>query len=70
MSWKTSLVGLPYGGAKGGVIVDPHTLSETELEHLSRRYMQEMVNFLGPHVDVPAPDVGTNGKSKTRKLDT
>jgi glutamate dehydrogenase (NAD(P)+) len=70
MSWKTSLVGLPYGGAKGGVIVDPHQLSETELEHLSRRYMQEMVNFFGPHVDVPAPDVGTNEKIMGWMMDT
>jgi len=70
MSWKTSLVGLPYGGAKGGVIVDPHQLSETELEHLSRRYMQEMVNFFGPHTDVPAPDVGTNEKIMGWMMDT
>ena len=70
MSWKTSLVGLPYGGAKGGVIVDPSLLSETELEHLSRRYMQEMVNFVGPHVDVPAPDVGTNEKIMGWMMDT
>jgi glutamate dehydrogenase (NAD(P)+) len=70
MSWKTSLVGLPYGGAKGGVIVDPTQLSESELEHLSRRYMQEMVNFLGPHVDVPAPDVGTNEKIMGWMMDT
>lgn len=70
MSWKTSLVGLPYGGAKGGVIVDPRQLSETELERLSRRYMQEMVNFLGPHVDVPAPDVGTNEKIMGWMMDT
>src|SRR4051812_39905851 len=70
MSWKTSLVGLPYGGAKGGVIVDPNQLSESELEHLSRRYMQEMVNFLGPHVDVPAPDVGTNEKIMGWMMDT
>jgi glutamate dehydrogenase (NAD(P)+) len=70
MSWKTSLVGLPYGGAKGGVIVDPKQLSETELEHLSRRYMQEMVNFIGPHVDVPAPDVGTNEKIMGWMMDT
>jgi glutamate dehydrogenase (NAD(P)+) len=70
MSWKTSLVGLPYGGAKGGVIVDPNQLTETELEHLSRRYMQEMVNFLGPHVDVPAPDVGTNEKIMGWMMDT
>jgi glutamate dehydrogenase (NAD(P)+) len=70
MSWKTSLVGLPYGGAKGGVIVDPHQLSEGELEHLSRRYMQEMVNFVGPQVDVPAPDVGTNEKVMAWMMDT
>jgi len=54
MSWKCSLVGLPYGGAKGGVIVDPNQLTEAELERLSRRYMHEMVNFLGPDIDVPA----------------
>lgn len=70
MSWKCSLVGLPYGGAKGGVIVDPNQLSLNELEHLSRRYMQEMVNFLGPHVDVPAPDVGTNERIMGWMMDT
>ena len=70
MSWKCSLVGLPYGGAKGGVIVDPNRLSESELEHLSRRYMQEMVNFIGPDVDVPAPDVGTNEKIMGWMMDT
>src|SRR6185503_4869155 len=70
MSWKCSLVGLPYGGAKGGVIVDPNQLSETELEHLSRRYMQELVNFVGPHTDVPAPDVGTNEKIMGWMMDT
>ena len=70
MSWKCSLVGLPYGGAKGGVIVDPSQLTESELEHLSRRYMQEMVNFLGPHTDVPAPDVGTNEKIMGWMMDT
>ena len=70
MSWKCSLVGLPYGGAKGGVIVDPNQLSESELEHLSRRYMQEMVNFVGPQIDVPAPDVGTNEKIMGWMMDT
>jgi glutamate dehydrogenase (NAD(P)+) len=70
MSWKCSLVGLPYGGAKGGVIVDPHQLSDGELERLSRRYMQEMVNFLGPNVDVPAPDVGTNERVMAWMMDT
>jgi glutamate dehydrogenase (NAD(P)+) len=70
MSWKCSLVGLPYGGAKGGVIVDPNQLSASELEHLARRYMQEMVNFVGPHTDVPAPDVGTNEKIMGWMMDT
>jgi glutamate dehydrogenase (NAD(P)+) len=70
MSWKCSLVGLPYGGAKGGVIVNPSLLSASELEHLSRRYMQEMVNFVGPHTDVPAPDVGTNETIMGWMMDT
>ena len=70
MSWKCSLVGLPYGGAKGGVIVDPNQLSLGELERLSRRYMQEMVNFFGPHIDVPAPDVGTNERIMGWMMDT
>jgi len=70
MSWKCSLVGLPYGGAKGGVIVDPNELTPGELEHLARRYMQEMVNFVGPHTDVPAPDVGTNEKIMGWMMDT
>src|SRR5690606_14666888 len=60
MSWKCSLVGLPYGGAKGGVVVNTRDLSLTELERLSRRYMDELVPFIGPQVDIPAPDVGTN----------
>jgi glutamate dehydrogenase (NAD(P)+) len=70
MSWKCSLVGLPYGGAKGGVIVDPNQLTENELEHLARRYMQELVAFVGPHTDVPAPDVGTNEKIMGWMMDT
>ncbi|HVU33338.1 MAG TPA: Glu/Leu/Phe/Val dehydrogenase [Opitutaceae bacterium] len=70
MSWKCSLVGLPYGGAKGGVICDPNELTPGELEHLSRRYMQELVNFVGPHTDVPAPDVGTNEKIMGWMMDT
>ena len=70
MSWKCSLVGLPYGGAKGGVIVDPRQLTENELEHLSRRYMQEVAPFIGPHIDVPAPDVGTNEKIMGWMMDT
>lgn len=60
MSWKCGLVGLPYGGAKGGINVDPSSLSNRELLTLSRRYMLEMIPFVGPHTDVIAPDLGTN----------
>jgi len=70
MSWKCSLVGLPFGGAKGGVIVDPFNLSTGELERLSRRYMQEMVPFLSPQVDIAAPDVGTNEQVMAWMMDT
>jgi len=70
MSWKCSLVGLPYGGAKGGVIVDPDQLTESELERLSRRYMQELIPFIGPDIDVPAPDMGTNERIMGWMMDT
>ena len=70
MSWKCSLVGLPYGGAKGGVVVDPRTLSLAELERVARRYMQEMIPFIGPQIDIPAPDVGTNEQIMGWMMDT
>lgn len=70
MSWKCALAGLPYGGAKGGVTVDPHALSRNELEALSRRYMQEMIPFVGPHTDVMAPDLGTNEQIMAWFMDT
>jgi glutamate dehydrogenase (NAD(P)+) len=70
MSWKCALVGLPYGGAKGGVRVDLATLSRRELEGLSRRYMQEMIPFVGPHTDVMAPDMGTNEQVMAWFMDT
>ena len=70
MSWKCALAGLPYGGAKGGVTVDPHALSRHELENLSRRYMQEMIPFVGPHTDVMAPDMGTNEQVMAWFMDT
>jgi len=70
MSWKCSLVGLPFGGAKGGVIVDPFNLSPGELERLARRYMQEMIPFLSPHVDIAAPDMGTNEQIMAWMMDT
>lgn len=70
MSWKCALAGLPYGGAKGGVTVDVNALSLRELESLSRRYMQEMIPFVGPHVDVMAPDMGTNEQVMAWFMDT
>lgn len=62
MSLKTSLVGIPYGGAKGGVKINPKNLSEGELERVSRGYIKEMSKFIGPYNDIPAPDVNTNPK--------
>jgi glutamate dehydrogenase (NAD(P)+) len=70
MSWKCALAGLPYGGAKGGVTVDPASLSLRELEAVSRRYMQEMIPFVGPHTDVMAPDMGTNEQVMAWFMDT
>jgi len=70
MSWKCALTGLPYGGAKGGVTVDPASLSPRELEALSRRYMQEMIPFVGPHTDVIGPDMGTNEQVMAWFMDT
>ncbi|MFT4096430.1 MAG: Glu/Leu/Phe/Val dehydrogenase [Rhodoblastus sp.] len=70
MSWKCALAGLPYGGAKGGVAVNPMELSPRELEVLSRRYMQEMIPFIGPHTDVMAPDMGTNEQVMAWFMDT
>jgi glutamate dehydrogenase (NAD(P)+) len=64
------LVGLPYGGAKGGIRVDPASISKRELEALSRRYTQEMIPFVGPHVDVMAPDMGTNEQVMAWFMDT
>jgi glutamate dehydrogenase (NAD(P)+) len=70
MSWKCALAGLPYGGAKGGVFVDPRKLSRDELERLSRRYMQEMIPFIGPHIDIMGPDMGTNEQVMAWFMDT
>ena len=70
MSWKCALSNLPYGGAKGGVTVDPSKLSRTELEALSRRYMQEMIPFVGPHTDIMGPDMGTNEQIMAWFMDT
>jgi glutamate dehydrogenase (NAD(P)+) len=70
MSWKCSLVGLPFGGAKGGVVVNARDMSTGELERLSRRYMQEIATFIGPNLDIPAPDVGTNEQVMAWMMDT
>ncbi|HWB59093.1 MAG TPA: Glu/Leu/Phe/Val dehydrogenase [Chthoniobacteraceae bacterium] len=70
MSWKCALTGLPYGGAKGGVTVDPRSLSLRELEAVSRRYMQEMIPFVGPHTDIMGPDMGTNEQVMAWFMDT
>lgn len=70
MSWKCALTGLPYGGAKGGVTVDPRALSHRELEAVSRRYMQEMISFVGPHTDIMGPDMGTNEQVMAWFMDT
>ncbi len=70
MTWKTSLVGLPLGGAKGGVAVDPTPLSRPELQRLTRRYTAEIINFIGPDHDIPAPDMGTNGQVMAWMMDT
>src|SRR5437773_1161786 len=59
MTWKCSLMGLPFGGAKGGVTCDPKLLSPGELERMTRRFTSEIVNDIGPEKDIPAPDVGT-----------
>jgi glutamate dehydrogenase (NAD(P)+) len=70
MSWKCALANLPYGGAKGGVACDPAKLSRHELEALSRRYMQEMIPFVGPHTDIMGPDMGTNEQIMAWFMDT
>ncbi len=70
MSWKCALTGLPYGGAKGGITVDTRTLSLRELEALSRRYMQEMIPFIGQRTDVMGPDMGTNEQVMAWLMDT
>ncbi len=70
MTWKCALVGLPFGGAKGGVICDPKELSQEELEHLTRRYATEITMFLGPESDIPAPDVGTTPQVMAWIMDT
>ncbi|WP_327086378.1 Glu/Leu/Phe/Val dehydrogenase [Nonomuraea sp. NBC_01738] len=70
MTWKCALVGIPYGGAKGGVAVDPTLLTTRELERLTRRYVNEILPLIGPEKDIPAPDVGTDEQTMAWIMDT
>jgi glutamate dehydrogenase (NAD(P)+) len=70
MTWKCALMGIPFGGAKGGVVVDPKELSRGELERMTRRYTSEIINEIGPEKDIPAPDVGTDGSIMAWIFDT
>lgn len=70
MSWKTALMGIPFGGAKGGVICDPRKLSTAELERLTRRFATEVALLVGAKSDIPAPDVGTNAQTMAWFMDT
>ena len=69
MTWKTALVDLPYGGAKGGVQVDPRKLSQNELNRLTRRYTQNIDHLIAPNRDIPAPDMGTNAQTMAWMMD-
>lgn len=70
MTWKCAVVNIPFGGAKGGVICDPHKMSMGELERMTRRYTAELIEFIGPEKDVPAPDVNTNEQVMAWIMDT
>ena len=70
MTWKCAVVNIPFGGAKGGVICDPHKMSMGALERMTRRYTAELVDFIGPEKDVPAPDVNTNEQIMAWMMDT
>ncbi|MGH2973082.1 MAG: Glu/Leu/Phe/Val family dehydrogenase [Gaiellaceae bacterium] len=70
MTWKCALMGIPFGGAKGGVVCDPKRLSRAELERMTRRYTTEIINEIGPEKDIPAPDVGTDGSVMAWIFDT
>ncbi|MGA8184060.1 MAG: Glu/Leu/Phe/Val dehydrogenase [Terriglobia bacterium] len=70
MTWKCAVVNIPFGGAKGGIICDPEHLSQTELERITRRYTAEILDYLGPERDVPAPDMNTNEQTMAWIMDT
>jgi glutamate dehydrogenase (NAD(P)+) len=70
MTWKCALMNIPFGGAKGGIACDPKKLSEIELQKMTRRYTSEIINEIGPEKDIPAPDVGTDGRVMAWIFDT
>jgi glutamate dehydrogenase (NAD(P)+) len=70
MTWKCAVVNIPFGGAKGGVICDPHSMSQGELERMTRRYTASLIDFIGPEKDVPAPDMNTNEQTMAWIMDT
>jgi glutamate dehydrogenase (NAD(P)+) len=70
MTWKCAIVGLPFGGAKGGVRINPMELSRAELQRVTRRYTMEIINLIGPETDIPAPDLGTNEQVMAWLMDT
>jgi glutamate dehydrogenase (NAD(P)+) len=70
MTWKCALMGLPFGGAKGGVVCNPKSMSTSELEGMTRRYTTEIINQIGPEMDIPAPDVGTSPREMAWIFDT
>src|SRR5208283_1291886 len=70
MTWKCAVVNIPFGGAKGGIVCDPSKLSKGELERITRRYTAEILDFIGPEVDVPAPDMNTNEQTMAWIMDT
>src|SRR5262249_50415997 len=70
MTWKCALSGIPFGGAKGGVICNPKRMSEGELQRMTRRFTSEIINEIGPEKDIPAPDVGTDGRVMAWIFDT
>src|ERR1017187_1301660 len=70
MTWKCAVVNIPFGGAKGGIICDPKNMSRGELERMTRRYTSEIIDFIGPEKDVPAPDMNTNEQTMAWIMDT
>jgi glutamate dehydrogenase (NAD(P)+) len=70
MTWKCALLGIPYGGAKGGIAIDPKSYTVNELERITRRYTSELIKDIGPSVDIPAPDMGTSAREMAWMMDT